>query len=145
MPARMRSQRVETALDDGVACVEGQDDVTNRSFAAIWAAGVCQQAIEKLGRIRTDATRALHEQGYSYKELAELFGVSRSRIQQLIEGDRRSKPSLERYRPRCSAPKQNGEQCSRGAVYTGHNGKHVCGTHARYLLDQGIGIEMWTP
>ena len=145
---QLKSTKIEHALDDVIAWVRQHEDITNRAFAAMWASGECQRVIAELGEIRTDVTRQLHEQGYSYRELADMFGVSRSRIQQLIEGDRRpaqAAAGAERYRARCKAPTKSGDQCTRGAVYMGSNGKVVCGTHATWLLNQGVSIEEYKP
>lgn len=44
-------------------------------------------SMEQAGAVRTRAARDLHDQGWSYREIAEVAGVSIARVQQWMAGE----------------------------------------------------------
>lgn len=143
----VRSDKVEKSMNDALEWVRSRPDAVTRAAAATWLAGqvlFMQQAIPEL---RAAAVRELAEDGFSMAEMAEMFGLSKSRIQQIIEGKPpKGQPKRGLITARCEwTNKTNGEQCIRSAAFKASDGRKCCGTHAGAAIEEGLSIGELSP
>ncbi len=54
--------------------------------------GTSLDSRRKLSPKQHEAIRLLHEKGYSYRDLADMFGCSKSNVQHIVRPTHRSKP-----------------------------------------------------
>jgi predicted XRE-type DNA-binding protein len=118
------------------------DDEVLQGAAVAWLTREMQATIAELSEARRRIVHDMHQRGYSLREIADMLGLSRSRILQIIEGKAEKVPG--RYRPRCDWPNRDGEQCSRPCAFVTQDGRKVCGTHATVALET-MRIEQWKP
>lgn len=80
---------IDAALADAVAWAEGQETAFARLQAIRWLIDRLRywSSMEQLGEARTATVRELSEQGWSYREIGEVAGVSVSRVAQWITGE----------------------------------------------------------
>ncbi len=86
----MHIERLDEAVAAALAWADGQDSAFDRLAATRLVVERLRHwgSIEVAGVQRTRIVRELSAQGWSYRQIAEMAGVSVARVQQWIAGER---------------------------------------------------------
>lgn len=136
---QIASPRIAKQLEAAMAWAEARPTAVEQALAATWLLNELQAAVQALPKVRAKAVRELHEDGFSMKDLSEMLGLSKSRIQQLLDAPDKKAPGRARL-PRCEWSKTNGEPCEHAGVYRTNDSRRVCGTHAGLALNDGLTL-----
>jgi hypothetical protein len=131
---------VTAALETIHAWADSIEDPVRQFAAATWVARELTEFVKEVAKLRTSSLRELEAEGYTLPEMADMIGVSKARVKQIIDRESEVGVVPPRWRPTCLWPTATGRPCPRAGVYRTKSGVPVCGTHGGAARAEGLEV-----